>query len=58
MYNFVDMCMTVAPYYAFEIALFWSILSAQNKSWKLVGHSIKIGTLLWTIIGFPIGNVK
>ena len=31
--------------------------SAQNKGWKLVGHSIKIGTLLWTIIGFPIGNV-
>ena len=32
--------------------------SAQNKGWKLVGHSIKIGTLLWTIIGFPIGNVQ
>ena len=39
------MCITVAPYYAFEIALFWSILSAQNKGWKLVGYSIKIDGL-------------
>ena len=32
--------------------------SAQNRGWKLVGHSFKIETLLWTIIGFPIGNVQ
>ena len=32
--------------------------SAQNKGWKLVGHSVKLGTLLYTIIGFPIGNVQ
>ena len=30
------------------------LFSAQNKGWKLVSHSIKIGTLLWTIIGSPL----
>ena len=32
--------------------------SAQNNGWKLVGYSFKIGALLQTIIGFPIGNVR
>ena len=32
--------------------------SAQNKSWKLVGHLFKVGTLLKNIIGFPIGYVQ
>ena len=34
------------------------VSSAQNNGWKLVSHSFKIGTLLYTIIGFPIGNVQ
>ena len=39
------------------ISIIWSS-SAQNNVCKLVGHSFKIGTLLQTIIGFPIGNVQ
>ena len=44
--------------YTCELAIQSINSGAQNKGWKLVGHSIKIGTLLWTIIGFPIGNVQ
>ena len=33
-------------------------ISAQNKGWKLVGHSFKIESLLQNIIGFPTGNLQ
>ena len=39
-----------------EVPLY--VCSAQNMDWKLVCHLFKIGTLLQTIIGFPIGNVQ
>ena len=32
--------------------------SAQNNHQKLVGHLFELGTLLWTINDFPIGNVQ
>ena len=34
------------------------VFSAQNNHWELVSHLFKIGTLLQTINGFPIGNVQ
>ena len=34
-----------------------AVLKIRN-SWKLVSRSFKVGTLLWTFIGFPIGNVQ
>ena len=34
-----------------------AVLKIRVGSWY-VGHSFKVGTLLQTIIGFPIGNVQ
>ena len=40
------------------VAIYIVIGSAQNKGWELVGHSFRVRTLLYTIIGFLIGNVQ
>ena len=54
-------CMDVWMYGCMDVHMcvqMCMLCSAQNKGWKLVGHSLKVRTFLQTNIPSPIGIVQ